>query len=281
MAKAGKTRPATPSFRGSRVVWAHRQGQGLSRRALAPRQRPGRDRRKMGLRNEGLHQVGMPGCVTRSDNRLLAGVHGAGRCACRARYGIVAAELGVTAMQLKTWKLELDAAGSAAAIAAQRGEAAELSQLRRDNKRLKEEVAVLRKAISAFFASGRRNHEGQARLHRRPCSRTRRSPSLRVLASLGAGITPGSAGVLNEPSALPGVRSWSGRSERFSRRASAAMGRRGSGPSCATEAAVSRRGRSLRAQSETPFRAPLTAPHSLPTAHSGYNKGGWDGGAGR
>ena len=68
-----------------------------------------------------------------------------------ASYGIVAAELGVTATQLKTWKLELDAAGSAAAIAAQRGEAAELSQLRRDNKRLKEEVAVLRKA-SAFFA---------------------------------------------------------------------------------------------------------------------------------
>ena len=54
-----------------------------------------------------------------------------------AGYGIVAAELGVTATQLKTWKLELDAAGSAAAIAAQRGEAAELSQLRRDNKRLK------------------------------------------------------------------------------------------------------------------------------------------------
>ena len=68
-----------------------------------------------------------------------------------AGYGIVAAELGVTATQLKTWKLELDAAGSAAAIAAQRGEAAELSQLRRDNKRLKEEVEVLRKA-SAFFA---------------------------------------------------------------------------------------------------------------------------------
>ena len=68
-----------------------------------------------------------------------------------ASYGIVAAELGVTATQLKTWKLELDAAGSAAAIAAQRAEAAELSQLRRDNKRLKEEVEVLRKA-SAFFA---------------------------------------------------------------------------------------------------------------------------------
>ena len=55
------------------------------------------------------------------------------------------------ATQLKTWKLELDAASSAAAIAAQRAETAELTQLRRDNKRLKEEVEVLRKA-SAFFA---------------------------------------------------------------------------------------------------------------------------------
>lgn len=68
-----------------------------------------------------------------------------------ASYGSVAAELGVTATQLKTWKLELDAAGSAAAITAQRAETAELAQLRRDNKRLKEEVEVLRKA-SAFFA---------------------------------------------------------------------------------------------------------------------------------
>jgi transposase len=40
---------------------------------------------------------------------------------------------------------------SAAAIATQQAEAAELAQLRRDNKRLKEEVEVLRKA-SAFFA---------------------------------------------------------------------------------------------------------------------------------
>ncbi len=68
-----------------------------------------------------------------------------------ASFGIVAAELGVTATQLKAWKLELDPAGSAAAIAAQRAEAAELAQLRRDRKRLKEEVEVLRKA-SAFFA---------------------------------------------------------------------------------------------------------------------------------
>jgi transposase len=41
--------------------------------------------------------------------------------------------------------------GWAAAIATQQAEAAELAQLRKDNKRLKEEVEVLRKA-SAFFA---------------------------------------------------------------------------------------------------------------------------------
>jgi transposase-like protein len=68
-----------------------------------------------------------------------------------ATHGSVAAELGITPTQLKTWRLELGAAGSAAAIATQKAEVAELTQLRRDNKRLKEEVEVLRKA-SAFFA---------------------------------------------------------------------------------------------------------------------------------
>ena len=64
-----------------------------------------------------------------------------------ATHSSVAAELGVTPTQLKTWRLELEAA----ATAAQKAEAAELVQLRRDNKRLTEEVEVLRKA-SAFFA---------------------------------------------------------------------------------------------------------------------------------
>ncbi len=68
-----------------------------------------------------------------------------------ATHSGVATELGVTPTQLKTWRLELEAAGSAFAIERQRVEAAELAQLRRDNKRLKEEVEVLRKA-SAFFA---------------------------------------------------------------------------------------------------------------------------------
>src|SRR5512144_887012 len=63
----------------------------------------------------------------------------------------VAAELGVTPTQLKTWRLEREAAGSALAIERQQAEAAEPARLRQDNKRLKEEVEVLRKA-AAFSA---------------------------------------------------------------------------------------------------------------------------------
>ena len=63
----------------------------------------------------------------------------------------VARELGVTPTQLKTWRLELAAAGSAEAVRRQKAEAAELAELRRENRRLKEEVEVMRKA-SAFFA---------------------------------------------------------------------------------------------------------------------------------
>ncbi|MEO0428068.1 MAG: transposase [Pseudomonadota bacterium] len=63
----------------------------------------------------------------------------------------VAKELGVTATQLKTWRLELEAAGSVEAIRRQRAEATEASDLRRENRRLKEELEVMRKA-SALFA---------------------------------------------------------------------------------------------------------------------------------
>lgn len=63
----------------------------------------------------------------------------------------VARELGVSASPLKGWRLELAAAGSAEAIRKQQAEAAELAELRRENRRLKEEVEVMRKA-SAFFA---------------------------------------------------------------------------------------------------------------------------------
>jgi transposase len=53
--------------------------------------------------------------------------------------------------QLKAWRLEQQAAGSAAAVARRQAEAAELQQLRRENQRLREENEILRKA-SAFFA---------------------------------------------------------------------------------------------------------------------------------
>lgn len=64
----------------------------------------------------------------------------------------VARELGVTSSQLKTWRLEIEAAGSVAALRRQQADAAELDRLRKENKRLKLENEILEKA-SAFFAS--------------------------------------------------------------------------------------------------------------------------------
>ncbi len=61
----------------------------------------------------------------------------------------VSRELGVTMTQLKTWKLEQQAAGSA--LARQKADATELQRLRRENKRLAEENEILQKA-SIFFA---------------------------------------------------------------------------------------------------------------------------------
>ena len=53
-----------------------------------------------------------------------------------ATLGGVAAELGITPTQLNTWRHELEAAGSATAIATQKAAAAELTELRRENKLL-------------------------------------------------------------------------------------------------------------------------------------------------
>ncbi|KIC23569.1 MULTISPECIES: transposase [unclassified Leisingera] len=69
-----------------------------------------------------------------------------------ATQGGVAKELGVTSSQLKTWRLEIEAAGSMAALRRQQADAAELDRLRKENKRLKLENEILEKA-SAFFAS--------------------------------------------------------------------------------------------------------------------------------
>ena len=76
--------------------------------------------------------------------RLLEGGKGLGE---------VATELGLSPGQLGAWRNEHLAAGSAEALARQKAEAAELARLRRENKRLEEEVEILKKA-AAFFARG-------------------------------------------------------------------------------------------------------------------------------
>src|ERR671913_982571 len=63
----------------------------------------------------------------------------------------VAADLGVHANQLRTWRNERLAAGSAEALARQKAEAAELVRLKRENKRLGQENEILKRA-AAFFA---------------------------------------------------------------------------------------------------------------------------------
>jgi transposase len=62
----------------------------------------------------------------------------------------VATELGLSPGQLGAWRNEHLAAGSAEALAARK---AGLRRLKRENKRLEEEVEILRKA-AAFFARG-------------------------------------------------------------------------------------------------------------------------------
>ena len=66
----------------------------------------------------------------------------------------VAQELAIASSHLKGWRPELEAAGSADAVRRQKAEAAELAELRRENRRLKEEVGAMRKA-SASSLSGR------------------------------------------------------------------------------------------------------------------------------
>ena len=65
----------------------------------------------------------------------------------------VATELGLSTGQLSTWRSEQLAAGSAEALAQRKAEEAETQRLKREVKRLEEEVEILRKA-AAFFAKG-------------------------------------------------------------------------------------------------------------------------------
>jgi transposase len=60
----------------------------------------------------------------------------------------VAEELGIHANQLRTWRNERLAAGSADALAQQKAEAAELARLRRENKRLEQENEILKRAAA-------------------------------------------------------------------------------------------------------------------------------------
>jgi len=65
----------------------------------------------------------------------------------------VATELGLSPGQLSAWRTEHLAAGSAEALAARKAEQAATLRLKREVKRLEEEVEILRKA-AAFFARG-------------------------------------------------------------------------------------------------------------------------------
>src|SRR5918998_2387446 len=65
----------------------------------------------------------------------------------------VATELGLSPGQLSGWRNEQLVAGSAEALAQRKAEQAELQRLKRENKRLEEEVEILKKA-AAFFAPG-------------------------------------------------------------------------------------------------------------------------------
>ena len=62
----------------------------------------------------------------------------------------VATELDVSPGQRSQWRHEQLAAGSAAALAARKAEQAETQRLRREVKRLEEEVEILRKAAACF-----------------------------------------------------------------------------------------------------------------------------------
>ena len=68
----------------------------------------------------------------------------------------VATELGIGTGQLSQWRTEHLAAGSAEALAVRKAEQAETQRLKREVKRLEEEVEILRKA-AAFFARGSRD----------------------------------------------------------------------------------------------------------------------------
>src|SRR3954465_10040268 len=74
--------------------------------------------------------------------------------------GEVATEPGLSPGQLSGWRNEHLAAGSAEALAARKAEQAELQRLKRENRRLEEEVEILKKA--AAFMGWPAPHSGES-----------------------------------------------------------------------------------------------------------------------
>src|SRR4051795_1376164 len=72
----------------------------------------------------------------------------------------VATELGLSPGQLGAWRNEHLAAGSAEALAQRKAEQAELQRLERENRRLEEEVGILKKA--AAFMGWPAPHSGES-----------------------------------------------------------------------------------------------------------------------
>src|SRR4051794_24050144 len=83
--------------------------------------------------------------------------------------GEVATELGLSPGQLSGWRNEHLAAGSAEALAARKAEQAEAQRLRREVKRLEEEVEILRRP--RLFSP-----EGSREPGRRRCRRAGGTP---------------------------------------------------------------------------------------------------------
>ena len=74
--------------------------------------------------------------------------------------GEVATELGLSPGQLSGWRNEHLAAGSAEALAGRKAEQAELQRLKRENRRLEEEVEILERA--AAFMGWPAPHSGES-----------------------------------------------------------------------------------------------------------------------
>ena len=100
--------------------------------------------RRAGWRRSGTRRRFTAEFKAEAVKRLLEGGKGLGE---------VATELGLSPGQLSGWRNEHLAAGSAEALAQRKAEQAETQRLKREVKRLEEEVEILKKA-AAFFARG-------------------------------------------------------------------------------------------------------------------------------